>query len=78
MSAEQLDNTVLIGPSDEYVASLPGGKIPDRQDFYQFKNNDSERVSRWTAAKDRSSELGEAFIRLAESGDITSVVEPLK
>ena len=78
VSAQGLDNTVLIGPSDEYVASLPGGKIPDRQDFYQFKNNDSERVSRWTTAKDRGGELGEAFIRLAESGDIASVVEPLR
>jgi hypothetical protein len=78
VSGQLLDNTVLIGPSDEYVASLPGGKIPDRQDFYQFKNNDSERVRRWTVAKERSSELGEAFIRLAESGDIASVVEPLR
>ena len=78
VSGQLLDNTLLIGPSDEYVASLPGGKIPDRQDFYQFKNNDSERVRRWTVAKERSNELGEAFIRLAESGDIASVVEPLR
>lgn len=77
VSGQLLDNTVLIGPSDEYVASLPGGKIPDRQDFYEFKNNDDERVRRWTLAKDKGSELGEAFIRLAESGDIASVVEPI-
>ena len=75
VQAQQLTNTVIVGPSDAFVQSLPGGKIPDRQDFYHFKHNDSERVRRWTEVKDRSCELGEEFIRLAESGDIAKVVE---
>ena len=75
VQAQQLTNTVIVGPSDAFVQSLPGGKIPDRQDFYHVKHNDSERVRRWTEVKDRSCELGEEFIRLAESGDIAKVVE---
>ncbi len=75
VQAQQLTNTVIVGPSDAFVQSLPGGKIPDRQDFYHFKHNDSERVRRWTEVKDHSCELGEAFMRLAESGDIAKVVE---
>ena len=77
VGVEQIDNTVLIGPSDTFVASLPDGVIPDRHDFSRFKNNDAERVRRWTLVKDRSCELGEEFLRLTESGDIASVVEPL-
>ena len=77
VQAHQLANTVLVGPSEAFVQSLPDGRIPDRQDFYRFKDNDSERVRRWMLVKERSCELGEDFIRLAESGDIASVVEPI-
>ena len=77
VQAQQLSNTVLVGPSEAFVQSLPDGRIPDRQDFYRFKDNDSERVRRWMLVKERSCELGEEFIRLAESGDIASVVEPI-
>ncbi|MFT5693114.1 MAG: hypothetical protein ACI92E_002450 [Oceanicoccus sp.] len=72
VNAQRLDNTILIGPSDSFVMSLPGKKIPDRNDFVQFKNNEKERMRRWTSAKDRSIELGEEFIQLARSGDIAN------
>jgi hypothetical protein len=78
VSAQQLDNVVLIGPSDDFVKSLPGGAIPDRKDFYTFKGNDPERIRRWTIAKDRSGELGEEFMQLASSGDIAAMVAPLQ
>jgi hypothetical protein len=77
VQAQHLANTVIVGPSDAFVRSLPGERIPDRQDFYHFKHNDSERVRRWMLVKERSCELGEEFIRLAESGDIAKVVEPI-
>jgi hypothetical protein len=77
VNARQLDNVVLIGPSEGFVKSLPGGAIPDRKDFYTFRGNDAERIHRWTIAKDRSGELGEEFMRLASSGDIAAKVEPL-
>ena len=77
VSAQQLDNVLLIGPSKDFIKSLPGGAIPDRKDFYTFSGNDAERIRRWTIAKDRSGELGEEFMQLANSGDIAARVERL-
>jgi len=75
VTSSQLDNVLLIGPSDNFVASLPGRAIPDRKDFYTFKNNDYERISRWNTVKDRSLELGEEFLQLTSSGDIAERIE---
>ena len=77
VKAKQLENVVIIGPSEEFVRSLPGSEIPDRQDFIRFKDNDQERIRRWSIARDRSEELGEEFIQLAHSGDIASVVSAI-
>lgn len=74
-SAEQLDNTVLVAPSEDFVASLPGRRIPERQDFQRFAKNDGERIRRWNQVMERSIELGEEFIQLADSGDIAARVE---
>ena len=75
--AQQLDKTILIGPSEAYVASLPGQRIPDRNDFYRFKNNDEERIRRWTQVRDRGAELGEEFMHLVKSGEIAARVTRL-
>jgi hypothetical protein len=77
VSAEQLDNTVVISPSDEFVKSLPAERIPDRQDFLRFKGNDQQRIRNWSEVKKRSIELGDEFLQLAQSGDIASKVERL-
>jgi len=77
VDSTRLDNTVLVGPSEHFVRSLPGGRIPDRQDFSRFKSNDQERIRRWTIAKEKSVELGDEFIQLAQSGDIAARVERL-
>ncbi len=75
--AARLQNTIIIGPSEQYVRSLPGGEIPDRQDFIRFKDNDEERIRRWSIARDMSESLGEAFLALVRSGEIANVVEPI-
>ena len=76
-SAEQLDNTIIIGPSDDFVHSLPEGRIPDRQDFERFKGNDQQRIRNWSEVKKRSLELGAEFLQLARTGDIAARVERL-
>ncbi len=53
-----LHNVVLLCPSNEWVASLPYGKIPDRKDF---KLNDHTRIRYWQQVLARSQELAEAF-----------------
>ena len=70
-----LRRTVLLAPSDAFVASLPYGKIPDRKDFAAL--GESERRAAWRTVVARSKELGEAFAELVESGAIARVARPL-
>lgn len=69
-----LDRTVILCPSAEFVAGLPGGKIPDRKDFWTF--DDAERLRRWGAAIAASRRLGEEFGELVESGRLPARAEP--
>lgn len=55
-----LHNVVLLCPTDSWVASLPFGKIPDRNDF---KLPDAVRINYWQEVISRSHELAEAFSR---------------
>ena len=66
--------TLLIAPSDEYVASLPGRKIPDRRDFYGMPAE--ERMRRWQAVLDASAQLGDELRELIETGRIADRVAP--
>jgi len=59
-----LDRTVILCPSAEFVAALPGGKIPDRKDFWSF--DDEERLRRWRIAIAESRRLGDEFAKLVE------------
>jgi hypothetical protein len=70
-----LRRTVLIAPSAEFVASLPGGKIPDRNDFVRLP--EAERLQAWGVVLERSRELGAAFGELVASGQVRTVVRPL-
>jgi len=64
-ASRNLENTVLVAPSPEFVASLPGGKIPDRTDFKTFVNRNDERMHVWREVVESSrilgTELGELF-----------------
>lgn len=62
---------LLIAPSDAFVASLPGGKIPDRADFYAFP--EAERIRRWEATLDASARLGDELRELVTTGRIADV-----
>ena len=65
---------LLVAPSDAFVAALPGGKIPDREDFYAF--DDAERRRRWRAVVDASARLGEEFAELLDAGRLADAVRP--
>lgn len=73
--AAALDRTVLLCPSDAFVAGLPGGKIPDRKDFWNF--DAAERLRRWRLALQASRRLGEEFAELVAAGGLPARVEPL-
>jgi hypothetical protein len=73
--ARALDSTVILCPSAEFVAGLPGGKIPDRKDFWAF--DEAERLRRWRIAIAESRRLGDEFAELVESGTLAARVAPL-
>ena len=64
---------LLIAPSAEFVASLPGAKIPDRRDFYTMP--EAERMRRWQAVVDASEALGDELRALVQSGRIADRVQ---
>lgn len=72
--AANFSRVLLIAPSAGFVASLPGGKIPDRHDFYAFPH--AERERRWQAVLDASERLGDELRDLVESGRIEEQVQP--
>ena len=49
-SAEAVDDVVMIAPSQDFVRSLPGGKVPDRNDFLEMETG--ERIRRWRRVMD--------------------------
>ncbi len=43
-----LDNVIVLAPAREWIAGLPRGKLPDRQDFKHYANDYRGRVGAWT------------------------------
>jgi len=74
---EWLSNLLLVHPSEAFVKSLPGGKVPTRHDFKELVHQPQQRVERWRGVAERSEELGELFLRDAASGAIASRAQPL-
>ncbi|PIE74867.1 MAG: hypothetical protein CSA18_02860 [Deltaproteobacteria bacterium] len=69
-----MENILLVCPSREFVSSLPGEKIPDRNDFKRFKGRDELRISNWNKVKEQSLVLGEEFLEAVETGAIRDFV----
>ena len=59
VSADQL---IMICPTDEFLASLPFGKIPDRRDFGRIP--ESVREPYWQTCVDESQRLADEFSEL--------------
>lgn len=64
---------LLIAPSDEFVASLPRQKIPDRKDFYAM--DDATRRLTWQRVVDESARLGDELAQLLATGTLAERVE---
>jgi hypothetical protein len=71
------ENLVLLAPSRDFVAALPYGKIPDRDDFYRLFRRDDERIAYWYKTAAESRRLGDEFVEAVESGRIREKVKPL-
>lgn len=65
---------LLLAPSPDLVASLPGRKIPDRNDFYDLP--DDERIPAWRAVVAASEAMGDELRELVNSGRLAERVTP--
>jgi hypothetical protein len=71
-----MENVVLMAPSQEYIASLPYRKIPDRKDFNRFAGRDSERFAYWKTVAGNSRILADDFMETVLSARIRNRVRP--
>jgi hypothetical protein len=74
---QRLRNVLLLAPSPEYLARLPYGKLPDRNDFHRFVGADAQREQYWRQAISASQRLGDEFLELVETGRIAEHLQAL-
>ena len=65
---------LLIAPSDDFVRTLPRGKIPDRKDFYAM--DEATRLRTWQRVVDESVRLGDELAELQVTGRLADRLEP--
>jgi hypothetical protein len=70
-------NTLLLCPSADFLARLPGGKLPDRSDFKRYRGQDKLRQQQWRTACSESQRLGDAWLEWLARGCPLDVVEAL-
>ncbi len=73
---EHYRRTIMVAPAWEFAATLPGGRIPDLQDFYQFTDY-NERRARWNKAVGECERLGDALADIDQRQRWADVAEPL-
>lgn len=68
-----VDNLLVLAPSAEFVARLPGAKLPDRKDPGRLGLAACQEV--WCRVAEASRELGEAFDAALSEGRIPALIE---
>jgi len=72
-----LDNVVLVSPTQEYLDRLPMKKLPDRNDFMRYVDDNDARLNYWRVAMAESARLRDEFAELISSGEIANRLVPL-
>jgi hypothetical protein len=57
----RLDTVIVLSPNPAWVATLPGGKLPDRGDFKRYGDDLQARVRDWSRAVRESERLRDDF-----------------
>jgi hypothetical protein len=74
-ASARLDNVVLLVPHARWVATLPGGKLPDRSDFKAYGDDADARMRAWHVALAESQRLADEFAQLVAAQSVDA--EPL-
>lgn len=73
IASHNYDNALVLTPSPEFLARLPYGKVPDREDFKTL-DTDTRRAYWWKASA-LSNELGSDLHELIETGGYLAALE---
>jgi hypothetical protein len=68
-----LDHMLVLAPDPAWVAALPHGKLPDRNDFMRYSQDLPGRVKAWTSATAASQQLAQEFAEWVERPDLSRV-----
>ncbi len=71
---EAMDRVVMIAPSDDFVRSLPGGKVPDRKDFETLPTE--ERIGRWNAVTEQCRVLADDLVSVIDGSRWADRIQP--
>jgi hypothetical protein len=72
--ANDLDEVVMVAPSDAFVSTLPGSRVPDRDDFLGLET--AVRIRQWGRVLDRCRALADEWIDLIDGGRLVDAIEP--
>jgi hypothetical protein len=70
-----LRRALLVAPSSDFVSRLPGGRIPDRKDYYRMR--DDERIRAWRAVVSATERMADELRELIATGKVTERLEPI-
>ena len=70
-----VDRTILVSPAPEFVAGLPGAKIPDRTDFLNYPQDARIRV--WRDVVRQCEALAEELHEVIERDQLAERLQPL-
>ena len=68
-----LDDVLLVAPSPAFLATLPHGKLPDRQDFYRYGPDHAGRIRAWETAIAECGRFADAVLGWMERPDPTLI-----
>ena len=77
-SLADMANVVLLCPSEDFISSMPGGRIPSREDFWDFHGRDDDRLAFWNHVLRASEALGEEFLEVVDKGTIGEYIRPIE
>jgi hypothetical protein len=72
-----VDHVLQVYPSPEFVAGLPEGRIPNRDDFIRLIDDPRLRILRWREAAAASDRLGEQLLDDLERGRLPDLVREM-
>jgi hypothetical protein len=71
-----LDNVLIVAPSQQFLKTLPRGKLPDRNDFAWYGMDQDERIRNWRKAMAQGQRLRDEFAAFVQRPDIARI-QPL-